>query len=333
MNNQQNNNNNNATQDNNTPMDVQDNNNGLNDNGPHDNNAPQDVQDHDNAPMDIQAEDHQAPTSFELDIVIDKSGSMHGQRDKVVTGYNEFIQEQKKKLQAGTDCSVSLSFFSSDLETIYEDRVLGEVEEIKLEDYNPSGMTALNDAFADRLQKIKAKGVVLGKKRVLLVITDGEENSSSMSSGELGVLLGETKEMVEVVYMGSNQDAILNGQHYGARAEGSLLYADHSLRQAMRGTSGAVGRILSGETRTVEYTRAEREISTGTTLDMGSSRGFHRVGRAMQRGGGILRAMTRDYVGGIGGGGGGGSGGGGGGDNMEVDETELLLPGSSLPNF
>ena len=324
MNNQQNNNN--AAQDNNAPMDVQDNNNAPDNNAP-DNNAPMDVQDNNapdnNAPMAV-AEVPQSPTSFELDIVIDKSGSMMGQRDKVVTGCNEFIQEQKKKLQAGTECHVSMSFFSSDLVTIYEDRVLRDVVEIKLEDYHPEGMTALNDAFADRLQKIKTKGVVPGRKRVLLVITDGEENSSSTSSQELQVLLGETKDLVEVVYMGSNQDAILNGRHYGARAEGSLLYADDSLGHAMRATSGAVGRILSGETETVEFTRVEREISAGGTLDMGH-RGFHRVGRVMQRGGGILRAMTRDYVGGIGGGGGGGAD-----VAMDVDESELLLPGSSI---
>jgi hypothetical protein len=104
------------------------------------------------------------------------------------------------------------------------------------------------------------------KKRILLVMTDGEENSSRMSSQQLQALMEETKDKVEIVYMGSNQDAILNGQNYGARQSASLLYADDSLGEAMRATSGAVGRVLSGRTRTVEYTDLERGSSAGTTI-------------------------------------------------------------------
>lgn len=207
------------------------------------------------------------PTHFEIHLVVDKSGSMQGQESRVVNGCNEFIQEQKKNLPEGVVCVVSLVFFSIDMETIYEAKALDEIQPLKLEDYHPAGCTALNDAFGSRLQKIKVSEVDPTKKRILLVMTDGEENSSRMSSQQLQALMEETKDKVEIVYMGSNQDAILNGQNYGARQSASLLYTDDSLGEAMRATSGAVGRVLSGRTRTVEYTDLERGSSAGTTIN------------------------------------------------------------------
>jgi len=100
------------------------------------------------------------------------------------------------------------------------------------------------------------------KKKDAWMAIDGRMQAMT---DQLQALMEETKDKVEIVYMGSNQDAILNGQHYGARQGANLLYTDDSLGEAMRATSGAVGRVLSGRTRTVEYTDLERNFSAGTT--------------------------------------------------------------------
>jgi len=203
---------------------------------------------------------------IEIEIVVDKSGSMDDRQKIVVSGINEFIEQQKADLLEGTTCSVGLFFFNSSIQTIFENKPLEEVHKIEQHEYQPSGCTALIDAFGSRLSRIQEIPIDPTKKRILLVITDGEENSSKFFNAQkLKEIVEQTKEKVEIVYMGSNQDAILNGSYYGATRESSLNYSDESLGEALRATSNAVGRIVSGRSRTVEYTDLEREISRGSS--------------------------------------------------------------------
>ena len=62
-----------------------------------------------------------------------------------------------------------------------------ELVEINQETYKPDGGTALQDAIAHTLKKIKEK-VTLGQKDAVLVsiITDGEENASKVHGGPAG---------------------------------------------------------------------------------------------------------------------------------------------------
>lgn len=206
------------------------------------------------------------PDHIDIELVVDESGSMEDRRQIVVNGINEFIQQQKADLCEGTTCSVSLFFFNNCIRNIFESKLLGDIQKITLEEYKPSGCTALNDAFGARLALIHEAPVDSNKKRILMVITDGEENSSKQfTPNRLKLLIEQTKEKVEIVYMGSNQDAILNGSHYGATRESSLNYSDAFLGEALRATTNAVGRIVSGRSNTVEYTQLERDISQGST--------------------------------------------------------------------
>lgn len=203
---------------------------------------------------------------IDIELIVDESGSMEDRRQIVVNGINEFIQQQKADLREGATCFVSLFFFNNRIRNIFENKLLADVQGITLDEYQPLGTTALNDAFGKRLSRIQELPVEPNKKRILLVITDGEENSSQQFTTEtLKVLIEKTKDRVEIVYMGSNQDAILNGAHYGASRESSLDYSDAFLEEALRVTTNAVGRIVSGRSNTIEYTQLERDISRGSS--------------------------------------------------------------------
>lgn len=198
-----------------------------------------------------------------IDLLIDASGSMFPRRNIVISGLNEFIQEQKKNLQEGTKCLVSLYFFNTEIKTVFEEQDISTVENIDNNDYNPNGCTALYDAFGDCLLKIKNYPNHLQKpKRILLVMTDGLENSSiRITSTSLNNLIEETKKDVKIIYMGSNQDAITNGQFLGADRNASLQYRDELLGEALRSTTQAIGRVVSGQSDTVIYTQQERDYS------------------------------------------------------------------------
>ena len=204
-----------------------------------------------------------------LEILLDESGSMMDRRNVVMSGLKEFFQDQRMNLPQGVSCSMSLHVFNSSLRTLFENRPLEEVEDLQPHDYTPQGSTALFDAFGSRLEHFKTMGSDPHTKRLILVVTDGEENASKTISLEtLKGLVKDTENIVEVVYMGSNQDAILNGRHLGATQGASLNYNDESLGDALRATSSAIGRVVNGRSRTVEYTSVERSSSGGIRRDL-----------------------------------------------------------------
>lgn len=185
--------------------------------------------------------------------ILDKSGSMKSRVDKVISGMNEFIEDQKKV----GDCRVNLYSFNSKIETIFEDKNISEVEFLTPERYDPNGPTALLDAMGYVLQKIP-----LDQKSILIILTDGEENSSyKYTSVSILEMIESRKNNLEIVYMGSNQDAILNGARIGVNCRSSLVYNDLNLPEAMRCTSAAVKRYRSQETQGIEYTEEERQKS------------------------------------------------------------------------
>jgi len=198
--------------------------------------------------------------------IIDQSGSMLSRRDTVLQGFNEFIQDQLSI----KDCFVSLYTFNHTLSTVFEKLAVKDVKPLSNNDYIPMGTTALYDAMGDVISKIDTtptterritRSMTKGDKFVVIVLTDGEENSSrTYTRQQIKDLLTE-KDYIEVVYVGSNQDAILNGKNMGTGT--ALKYSDNALGTAMRCTSEAVKRYTSSKTPTIEFTQLERDISLG----------------------------------------------------------------------
>ena len=109
-----------------------------------------------------------------LGLVIDESTSMLGSEEKVVSGVNEFIDEQKKVEGEG---ELTLVKFSGNVRTIYTKINLKKIE--KFTDYHPNGMTALNDGIGHIIS------LMSGYKRAIIAITtDGDENSSQEFTDE-----------------------------------------------------------------------------------------------------------------------------------------------------
>jgi hypothetical protein len=186
---------------------------------------------------------------------------MHPRRISVVGGFNEFVQKQRRLNPEG--CRVSLFTFNEEVREVYFRRPLDQVPELTVDDYQPDCMTALRDAMGHVLERIEQEREETGTV-LLIVMTDGEENASmAVSALQLKRKLADFKG--EVTYMGSNQDAILNGRGLGADAEASLNYRDENLLDAIDSLGNAVGRVRRGESQTIRYTRRERERSSGTT--------------------------------------------------------------------
>ena len=99
--------------------------------------------------------------------LLDSSGSMHTRINDTIGGFNSFVDDQKK--DGGT---LSLYTFSDIVKNVYMDVPIDEVKPLTVDDYKPSGNTALYDAMGHILNEYQ------GSEGTFVIMTDGEENSS-----------------------------------------------------------------------------------------------------------------------------------------------------------
>ena len=185
-------------------------------------------------------------------ILLDKSGSMTDNIEQTLTGFNEFIENQKQ-LNDGETCRISLYTFSDCLEIIYENRELKDAELLTRENYKPEGCTALLDSMGEILQKLTED-----EKTVFLIITDGEENSSqTYNSEQIRESIESRRDYLETVYIGSNQDAILAASNIGSQA--ALNYDDNHTQVVYKNLSAAMTRVRTGMTPSIQFTQEEIE--------------------------------------------------------------------------
>ena len=108
-----------------------------------------------------------------ITIVMDCSGSMATIAAAMRRGVNSFMREQKT---LPGKCTVSLIEFNSDARVVYEGKDIAVVQEL---DLRPSGYTALFDGVD---LGIKTAQKYPAKKQIVVIVTDGEENSSRFAS-------------------------------------------------------------------------------------------------------------------------------------------------------
>lgn len=126
-----------------------------------------------------------------LVFVIDQSGSMYSSVSDVVNGFKNLIDEQKKVKDG--KCAVSLYTFADTCKEVYLGKDVNEVNGL---DYRPLGCTAMNDGIGTAIDKV---GKWLSdmdeserpSKNLVVIMTDGEENSSKEYS------LERVKEMIK----------------------------------------------------------------------------------------------------------------------------------------
>jgi Ca-activated chloride channel family protein len=115
---------------------------------------------------------HQEDAPVSMGLLIDNSGSMGDKREKVNAAALTFVKT------SNPDDEVFVAHFN---DKYYFDRdFTNDVNELKkaLEQADPSSSTALYDATAASLDRLKSGYL---DKKVLLVVSDGEDNSSHRS--------------------------------------------------------------------------------------------------------------------------------------------------------
>lgn len=168
-------------------------------------------------------------------IILDESGSMQIQRKTMVNNINEMISEQKRLLVntelAPERVNVHIYRFSTSVKKPISSN-LTSFPTFTENDYEPDGGTALCDAIG-HVMKIFNNTT---NKTVLVIATDGQENSSHEYDmpGIKSKLDEKKKAGWTVIYLSENLETMKQGESFGVR--GTSNVAVHSLCCAMKNT-------------------------------------------------------------------------------------------------
>jgi hypothetical protein len=145
-------------------------------------------------------------------IILDESRSMSTCKNDTIGGFNEFLNTQKK---IKGEANVTLVKFSDYYKVINDGVEINSVAILNESNYTPSNNTALLDAvgktinhIGDRLASMKEKNKP--EKVIMVIITDGEENSSrEFSKTKVAEMIKHQREKYswEFLFIGADIDA------------------------------------------------------------------------------------------------------------------------------
>lgn len=178
-----------------------------------------------------------------IGVVLDESGSMAPLQSDTIGGFNTFLAEQKAALPTG---KFTLVKFNTQRTVVHDNTPTKDVPLLTPETYTPGGMTALNDAVAAVIYRI-AQQLTPADRALVLIQTDGEENSSREYTTEQVKALVEAKQATDqwtFVFLGAGIDAFASGSRYGVPTASTMSYAatGQGTQAAFAANAAAAGR-------------------------------------------------------------------------------------------
>lgn len=160
----------------------------------------------------------------EIVFILDRSGSMRGQEESTIAGFNSAIKEQKDA--AGT-ALVSTVLFDHDRVVLHDRVDLREIRPMTHKEYWTRGNTALLDAVGYSIRHISnihkyARKEDVPAKTLFFIVTDGRENASRrFRRSEIKKMIKEREEKHgwSFIYLGANVDAFTEARSFGIRRE------------------------------------------------------------------------------------------------------------------
>lgn len=199
---------------------------------------------------------------IDLTVVVDRSGSMFAMQKDAEGGLNAFFEKQAG---AAPNTRVTLVQFDTEYEFVCRDTPIKELKTYRL---MPRGCTALLDACgkaaAEALERFADAGKEISKK-VFVVLTDGQENSSrEWNREEVRKRFEQLKEQgCEVVFLGANIDSFSEAGSLGINLNNTANYSGDTVAMAMGYTVDNLVGYSVGEKTSMCYTPEQRTSMSG----------------------------------------------------------------------
>jgi hypothetical protein len=188
-----------------------------------------------------------AMTKVLVNFIQDRSGSMGSVWDETLNGFKEFVKSLKDNKE-GVDYLFSLTTFDTVTETPFLAKPISEVSEDALRQHGPRGSTALYDAVGATLKNTES---ITADKYIVVIVTDGEENSSrEWSKDALQKAVEErlAKGNWTFTYLGTQPETWADAGAFGIAATSAATYTPTQAQAAYSATANAV-RCFSASTR------------------------------------------------------------------------------------
>lgn len=186
-----------------------------------------------------------------IEWIQDRSGSMRATWTEDLNGFKVFVQDLLK--DDSVDQYLSLTCFDTVVERPLSCVPLAEVKPEILAEYGPRGGTALYDALGTALKSIEARESDFDKI-IVVVVTDGEENSSrSFTKTALnGMVDGRLQtNKYTFTYLGTQPETWGDAQSLGVSAGNSVKMSASGLH---RGSTYAVTAASLNAFKSSEFT-------------------------------------------------------------------------------
>lgn len=166
-------------------------------------------------------------THTDITIILDRSGSMNSIKQATIDGFNSFIKEHQT---LSSTVKLTLVQFDHEYEIVYQNKNIKKVNCLNDSTFHPRGTTALLDAIGKSIDHNKKYFKALDaskrpKNVIIAVITDGFENASELySRNDIFKKIDKQKKKDNwtFVFIGANQDAIVEGAKFGFSKEQCL---------------------------------------------------------------------------------------------------------------
>ena len=189
--------------------------------------------------------------------ILDRSGSMFSIREQTISGFNNFVIEQKK-LEGYASLSL-IQFDDIDPFEIIEDFTdIQQVKQLDVSVFIPRGNTPLLDAIGKGISYTEENIKKYSQNKpvevddfdtdsqvelvIFVILTDGQENSSKeFTKDSITKLITEKQNSGwEVIFLGANMDAVSVGTSMGINFGKSMSFNGTSQLGAT-GNAGIVG--------------------------------------------------------------------------------------------
>jgi uncharacterized protein YegL len=170
--------------------------------------------------------------------VLDQSGSMSDcinqtltglkeQRDKIISIAKEFPEQEIR---------VGLSVFNQDVQIVYQDVSTDLLPSINQIQYHPNGSTSLLDAIGLSITQVDNQITKEGDTAIIVILTDGYENSSRFFSlSQIRNLIKSKEESGKFTFsfLGATLDAVDIAEKMNIRRENSASFEKSMMNDAV----------------------------------------------------------------------------------------------------
>jgi uncharacterized protein YegL len=177
----------------------------------------------------------------DITIILDRSGSMNLIKPATIEGFNKFLQAHKSE---GTNVKISLVKFNHEYDLAFEEKKIKNKYFLNDTNFIPHGSTALLDAIGKTIESVDKRiaKYTIEPRIIIAIITDGYENDSktfNQSDINKSVKKRINKHNWSFVYLGANQDAILEGKRLGISSDYS-----HNFKASKVGVKKAFNTVI-----------------------------------------------------------------------------------------